>query len=163
MGVTNSLVPFKRRNELIQQGMKHRRIGPRLPLQMLQQLLVRRIELHASRQPRQILNVSTLPTIGRLKANKIDYPVFVACTARKLARVAYCNIKCARKQHNLLINVDLVAARWAGPDPTRLRLRHGEGCRKRRGAPVDGVFGAAATAPSHIGFMYISTNLKVVC
>jgi hypothetical protein len=49
-------------DELVDEGVELPRVRPRLPLQVLQQLLVRRVELHAGRQPRQVLDRRALLT-----------------------------------------------------------------------------------------------------
>lgn len=55
MGVANAVLSLDRRDELVDERVELARVRPGLPLQVLQQLLVRRVELHAGRQPRQIL------------------------------------------------------------------------------------------------------------
>lgn len=55
MGVADAVLSLDCRDELVDERVELARVGPGLPLQVLQQLLVRRVELHPRRKPRQIL------------------------------------------------------------------------------------------------------------
>lgn len=56
MGVADAVLALDGGDELVDEGVELPRVRPRLPFQVLQQLLVRRVELHPGRQPRQVLD-----------------------------------------------------------------------------------------------------------
>jgi hypothetical protein len=56
VGVADAVLALDGGDELVDERVEFARVRPSLPLQVLQQLLVRRIKLHASRQPRQVLD-----------------------------------------------------------------------------------------------------------
>jgi hypothetical protein len=57
VGVADAVLALDGGDELVDERVEEfARVRPSLPLQVLQQLLVRRIKLHAGRQPRQVLD-----------------------------------------------------------------------------------------------------------
>lgn len=56
MRVADAVLALDGGDELVDERVQLPGVRPRLPLQVLQQLLVRRIELDAGRQPRQVLD-----------------------------------------------------------------------------------------------------------
>jgi hypothetical protein len=56
MRVADAVLALDGGNELVHERVQLPRLRPRLPLQVLQELLIRRVELHACRQARQVLD-----------------------------------------------------------------------------------------------------------
>lgn len=59
MGVADAILPLNGGYELVDQRVRRRRRGTRadLRLQVLDQLLIRRVELHTGRQPHPVLHM----------------------------------------------------------------------------------------------------------
>lgn len=77
MGIANAGLPLDCGDELVYERVQLRRLRPGLPLQMLEQFLVRGIELHAGRQPREILE-------RRLESPPIDFKLWKSTRVESL-------------------------------------------------------------------------------